>query len=506
MRPYQLASYNFFTGDYPSTMAFVRNRKYVFVLTALMSAGAAQAAGGEKLPWIQDPFASDQKALSLVDKSLQPNGCSGTPDVSKPLSIQEVLHFSLCNNSDTKIAYLNLLATASGYGGTLSEYYFPVTAGVVLDEGMNYGRDSKPYLSSSTDASVSTGSVVLFDFGKREANIRSAERSLAAASYSYNSFMQSQITAIMYAYYGLLASQQRVNVAKESELYARESYEAAQLRYDIGQVPLIDVLQARGSYSQARLSLQSSENRLLRDQANMALLMHLKPDVRISVKELDDSELPIDPFDGNASKLMEKAKKQRYDLTAARASMESSEASFRALKRRHLPSITTSASAGAGGGRMDFDDENAQIGISVSIPIFTGLSSAYSETAARRRLSAQREQLAQSELNVERDVWDAWNDYQTAKLAWETSWDYMASATKFKEVALGRYKEGLGSILDVLSAQTQYSDALQGQLDTHYNLLTARIALIRAVGELDIDNANPENAAARTEKQRWNYD
>src|SRR5690606_16037271 len=87
--------------------------------------------------------------------------------------------------------------------------------------------------------------------------------------------------------------------------------------------------------------------------------------------------------------------------------------------------------------------------------------------------------------------YNAWNNYQTAKQSWDVSWDQLASAKQLKEVTLGRYQEGLGSILDVLSAQNQYRSALQSQLQTRLSLLTARIDLVRAVGVLDLETMKP---------------
>jgi outer membrane protein TolC len=89
-------------------------------------------------------------------------------------------------------------------------------------------------------------------------------------------------------------------------------------------------------------------------------------------------------------------------------------------------------------------------------------------------------------------VWNSWHNYETAKISWKTNEDQIAAAIQLKDVALGRYKEGLGSILDILNAQLQYSNALQGQLQTRFNLLTSRVDLVRSVGVLDLESINPE--------------
>jgi outer membrane protein TolC len=61
-------------------------------------------------------------------------------------------------------------------------------------------------------------------------------------------------------------------------------------------------------------------------------------------------------------------------------------------------------------------------------------------------------------------------------------------------VALGRYKEGLGTILDVLNAESQYTGALQSQLQSRYNLLATRVDLIRAVGIIDLETLRQQAA------------
>ncbi len=135
------------------------------------------------------------------------------------------------------------------------------------------------------------------------------------------------------------------------------------------------------------------------------------------------------------------------------------------------------------------------LGFSVSVPIFAGFSQTYSERAAEKALEAQRESVKGTELSVEEDVWNSWHNYQTAKRSWRTSREQLDNAGHLKDVALARYKEGLGTILDVLNAQAQYSSALQSTLQSRYSLLTSRVDLVRSVGVLDLDTMQPDKTS-----------
>ena len=56
-------------------------------------------------------------------------------------------------------------------------------------------------------------------------------------------------------------------------------------------------------------------------------------------------------------------------------------------------------------------------------------------------------------------VWTSYYDVQTASQRVRTSRDLLASASQSADVAQGRYKEGVGSILDLLTAQAQLANA-----------------------------------------------
>ena len=56
---------------------------------------------------------------------------------------------------------------------------------------------------------------------------------------------------------------------------------------------------------------------------------------------------------------------------------------------------------------------------------------------------------------------------------------------KQERVTLGRYKAGLGTILDVLNAQRALASARQQQIQALYKWHVARVSLAQAMGTLD---------------------
>jgi outer membrane protein len=450
---------------------------------------------------LTDPFSIEKRAASMVSPGLKPDNCSVPQIADHKLRFGDVVIGVLCNNPDTKAAYLGLVAQSASFATNYSAYLPTVSASMSHGRTSSFGNNSKSTAVSSSYG-VTTG-LTLYDFGQREFRLEIAELGLVAAGHSYNSTLQGTIASALQGYYQLLTSQNAVEVARQSENFAKESYDAAALRHQIGLVPLSDELQAKSAYSQSQLGSEQAQNQLFLDQAALAQQMGMPADTPIQVAELDNGILVRDPFNGKVQQLIEEAKLKRDDLQATKLQLKGAKDSLQALKRSDLATLSVSAN-------MGLNNENTSVlfgrnatrsqalGLSVSIPIFTGYSTTYNELAAHKSLEAQEEQLTKTELGVEQDVWNSWHNYQTAKKSWETSQDLFASASLLKDVSLGRYKEGLGTILDVLNAESQYSAALQSQLQTRFGLLTSRVNLVRSVGALNLDTMRPETTVQTT--------
>ena len=97
-------------------------------------------------------------------------------------------------------------------------------------------------------------------------------------------------------------------------------------------------------------------------------------------------------------------------------------------------------------------------------------------------VDAQRETLRQQ---VALDVWTTYQSLLTATQSIRTAGDLLTSALQSERVALGRYKAGVGTILDVLNAQSALAAARVQRIQAALDWAVSRAALARAVGTLD---------------------
>jgi outer membrane protein TolC len=82
---------------------------------------------------------------------------------------------------------------------------------------------------------------------------------------------------------------------------------------------------------------------------------------------------------------------------------------------------------------------------------------------------------------TELDVWQAYYDLQTAATGIATTKTLVQGATQTASVAAARYQSGVGNLLDLLTAQTDETNALvqsiQSQLDWYTALARLNFAL-----------------------------
>ena len=88
-------------------------------------------------------------------------------------------------------------------------------------------------------------------------------------------------------------------------------------------------------------------------------------------------------------------------------------------------------------------------------------------------------------------MWTAYQNLTTATQTLRTTADLMASAEQSERVSLGRYKAGVGNVLDVLNAQSALASARVQRIQARLDWNIARATLARALGALDVRLLDP---------------
>jgi outer membrane protein len=177
--------------------------------------------------------------------------------------------------------------------------------------------------------------------------------------------------------------------------------------------------------------------------------------------------------------LIARAVAGRPDLAAARAAVESARAHVQVVRAQGLPSV----GIGAGGGPAFTNGLSHGVtlysaGITLRVPLFTGFRNRYDTRAAVIETQLAAENARGLEQQVDLQVWTSYYALQTAMQRVKTSRDLLHDASESVDVAQGRYRAGIGSILDLLTAETALENARaeEVQARTDWFLSIAQLA------------------------------
>jgi len=297
--------------------------------------------------------------------------------------------------------------------------------------------------------------------------------------------VQNILLATVKAYYQVQSDIAALEATKEAERFNLESFKAAEAKYKAGVSTPADKLQAETAYAQAMLNRISAEGVLKNDFGILANVMGMNANVPLNLVPSVNSPVNTSEVERDINQLIEYARVRRPDLVASEAQVNAAKAGIQASRAAAKPTVSVGLSNSFQDGSSLSSSNTSTLGLTVTVPIFSGYAPTYrirSAEAAAEVREAQRDQL---KLQISLDVWTAFQNLRTAHETIKSAEVLVNSATESARVALGRYKAGVGNIIDTLNAQSALANANQQKIKADLNRNIARAALAQAIGTLD---------------------
>jgi TolC family type I secretion outer membrane protein len=415
------------------------------------------------------PDATPQRAKDLV---LPANFTPGMP-----ITLAQVVDIALSNNTTTRIAWLEARAAEAALGSRESAYLPEVDVNASITRSRGTAQGGRTAFQQTTYGPSLALTYLLFDFGGREAQVEQARQGLIAANFVHNQSIQDVILQTEQAYYSYLDARALLAAQDATIKERKTSLDAADARHRAGVATVADVLQARTALSQAQLTRETIEGNLRTIEGLLATTMGLPATARFDFGELP-LEVPAREVTEAVDALIARAITERPDLAAVRANADRARARIREVRAQGLPTIGLAGSTGVtwfGGGSST---KPYSASIALRWPLFTGFRNTYDIREAELEAQVAREDIRALEQRVNLQVWTSYFSLQTATQRLTTARDLLNSAQQSAEVATGRYRSGVGSILDVLTAESALENARaqEVQARTDWFLSVAQLA------------------------------
>ena len=445
------------------------------------STAAPQSVAPGTAPAPNVAWAPPPDALKPAPPATEPPLPAGiTP--GGPITLAQIIDVALSNNPDTRAAWLQARAAEAGVGSARSAYFpeLDVLASVTRS------RASAQGVSAATTIAPSLALTwLLFDFGGREAQVEQARLALIVADFAHNAVIRDVVLRVQQAYYALLDAQALLAAQEATIKERRANLDAAEARHNAGVATIADVLQARTAFSQAELTRESIEGNVHTIEGTLATTMGLSPATTFDFGALP-LEIPAQRVSDDVGLLIAHAVEQRPELGAARAAAERARAHVQEVRAQGLPAINAVAS----GGETFFNGFGSRVtpysaGIALRFPLFTGWGNTYDIRRAETEVQIANEDLRGLEQRIGLEVWTSYFALQTATRRLATSRDLLASAQQSADVAAGRYRSGVGNIIDLLTAEAALENARAQEVQARADWFFAVAQLAHDTGTLD---------------------
>jgi outer membrane protein len=411
---------------------------------------------------------------------------TSAPAATRTLSLADAVDLALRNNPATHISWTQARAAADLYGVSRGSLYPLVSVSGVVTRS----RAASPLagIERSQYGPAVNLSYLVLDFGGRSGSIEVARQTAIAADYSHNVTVQNTILQVEAAAFSFLANRALRDAERSALEEATANLASAEERHRVGLATIADVLQARTAQAQEELNLETLEGQVLVARGTLAAAMGLPANAAFDVPEVPAPDsASVSAVAQSVDTLIDVAVRSRPDLSAARAEAAQAAAQIRVARSASFPALNFSATGGyLGADVSSFAGRNYTLNFGLSMPVFTGFANQYALRAAGEQFDAANARTEFTRQQIVLQVFTSYYALQTATERVRTSANLLASAEESERVARGRYTEGVGSIVDLLIAQSALASARAQAVSARWQWRSALAQLAHDAGVLGI--------------------
>lgn len=458
--------------------------KTMHYLTAF--AAALVLAGCSMTPEYQRPVLPVPEAW--------PADAPATAAASKPVDwasffpderLRALIKLSLEHNRDLRIATARVAEAQALYGIQRADRLPTVNVGGSLARSRtpaDLSATGTSIVSQRADLNVGLPAFELDFWGRVASLSESAKASYLATEQAERSFRLSLIASVADAYLALAEAQERYVLAQATLESRAQTRELVDRRRQAGLAGDLDFLQADAAYEGARAELAALQRQQSAARNYLRALVGVEPNELPAGKALAEQGITLE----QQADLPAQVLVRRPDVLAAEQRLLAANANIGAARAAFFPRIALTASAGTASRELDglFKDgsEAWSFTPSITLPIFD-----YGRRSANLDLATVRKDIAVAE--YERTVQQAFREVADLLVARGQLAEQLKaveaqerSQQRAADIAEARYRQGVGSFLEVLDAQRQLFAVRQGLIQLRRTQWSTAAQLYKALG------------------------
>ncbi|QRR04291.1 TolC family protein [Dyadobacter sandarakinus] len=424
-------------------------------------------------------------------------------------SLSQAVDYAIKNNLNVKNTQLDALSAEARIGEIRAAGLPQVTANFNITDNVIIQRFFLPANFADPNASADAPPVAV-KFGVRYQGTAAATLQQlifngsyfiglkAAATYrelAQKSITQSKVSvaeAVTKAYYSAQVAEERaklldLNISRVDTLMLE-----TKVMNESGFVELLDVNRLEVQLNNLRTERQKVQNLIEISYALLKFQMGMP--ATQSVRLTDDiNAVDIDALRASTSNLAA-SYENRVEFALLQTQEKLAGLDIRNVRAGYLPSLSLSFGYGHNNGQDSFTSlfstkwfNNALLSLNLTVPIFDGFSKRYQLDQKKLALDKVKNNQTLLQQSIDLETSQASINIKNAFATLETQKRNLDLAQEIVRVSKIKYKEGVGSNIEVINAESSLKEAQTNYFTALYDLILAKVDLSRARGELYVE-------------------
>ncbi len=319
----------------------------------------------------------------------------------------------------------------------------------------------------------------LLDF-KTPANVARAKSDVAISEATRESYRSQLAYQVAQLYYGVIFLNRNIAVQQLQLSLVKSNLNIIEAKLRNGDALTYDLVTTQVRYTNIENSITELQTQLYKQYA----LLHMLTG-GTGVEQISDTTFSDAMYDVARDSVLGLAFRQNHELIISQKKISYSEYDITAIKQIFLPTVNLIGGLGYKNAFAPniFDVKfNYDYGISLNIPILPGSRPHIQLEMAQTGLESAKDELAYQKAALTKDVVNAGLEIRKNEIKYRSMDTLLHQAKLAVELGTERYKEGVITSVELLTAETNYQDALLSKLQTEYNLLLSKLELNRLAG------------------------
>lgn len=395
-------------------------------------------------------------------------------------SFEDALSSAYENNPQIKAQRQQLEATDEGVSQAVSGFRPTIGAGYNrYRQRTDFGGTGDTYGNATTQSL--RVEQPLFRGGGTWSSYQGALQRVKSGQYDLEGVEQRVMLDAVTAYMNVVANSAILDLSRRNAEVLGEQLNAANTRFQVGEVTRTDVAQSEARLSDAKSSVISAEGQLLGAIATYERVVGVRPEGTLVVPE-KLPELPV-----SLDEALERGRGANPQLLSAVYNAKASNYDVRTNQAALLPRVslvgTLSRQDGAGSdGNSSFDQD--RVGVEVSVPLYQS-GAEWSRVREAEATARQRaHESIDRRMGVDETVTQSWEQLESAIATITTRNDQIRAAALALDGVKQEQQYGSRTVLDVLDAEQELFSARTNLVRAQRDRIVAAYNLAFALGQL----------------------